>query len=470
MLRYLRWVALGSCGIVALLSCADGGRATHDMLAADGRVGLVVLNPGHYHAALVQKTMYEQVDPTVHVYAPDGPEVREYLGRIDGFNRRPEHPTSWRRQVYVGPDYLEKMLAQRAGHVVVLSGNNQKKTEYIMAAIDGGFNVFSDKPMCIDAAGFDVLERAFATARERGLLLYDIMTERYNTLRVLQKRLVLNEDVFGELQPGTPDDPSIVTESVHHFFKYVSGRPLRRPTWYFDTAQQGQGLVDVTTHLIDLVMWTCFPAEPIEFRNDVVVLHAERRPTLLTRQQYAKVTGATDFPDFLKGKLNDEGVLPYYSNGEMIYAVKGVHVKLAVTWNFEAPPGAGDTHYSLYRGSRAWIVIRQGKEQDYRPQLYVEPAGGVDPDELRSALRKALAGLENEYPGLSLRFWKHGWQVSVPEAHFIGHEAHFRKVTERYLRYLSAGKLPQWEVDYMLAKYHITTRALQMAMGPGGDE
>jgi hypothetical protein len=34
---------------------------------------------------------------------------------------------------------------------------------------------------------------------------------------------------------------------------------------------------------------------------------------------------------------------------------------------------------------------------------------------------------------------------------------------EAYLRYLDKGQLPDWEVPNMLAKYYITTQALEMA-------
>jgi len=227
------------------------------------------------------------------------------------------------------------------------------------------------------------------------------MTERFNRLCMLQKRLVLDRDVFGELQKGSAANPAVVKESVHHFFKYISGKPVRRPTWYFDTSQQGEGLVDVTTHLIDLVTWTCFPEQVIDYRNDVTVISGRHWPTMIAKSQYAKVTGAADFPDFLQDKLNDDGVLPYLSNGEIVYVMRGVHVKLAVTWDFEAPPGAGDTHHSLFRGSRAHVIIRQGAEQNYRPQLYVEPAPGVQAAPLGRALEKTVARLQGEYPGLA---------------------------------------------------------------------
>jgi len=56
---------------------------------------------------------------------------------------------------------------------------------------------FPDKPMCIDAEGFKLLEQAFAAAEKNGVLLYDIMTERFNILCILQKMFVLNKEVFG---------------------------------------------------------------------------------------------------------------------------------------------------------------------------------------------------------------------------------------------------------------------------------
>jgi predicted dehydrogenase len=355
------------------------------------------------------------------------------------------------------------MLAEKPGNVVVLSGNNQKKTMYIKSAVDAGLNVFSDKPMCIDAAGFRLLEQAFDKAEQNGVLLYDIMTERFNILCVLQKMLVLNKDVFGELKKGTVDEPAVVKESVHHFFKYISGIPIKRPTWYFDSTQQGEGLVDVTTHLIDLMMWTCFPEEPIDYRKDITVMKARRWPTMLTREQYEKVTRAPDFPDFLKGKLDNEGVLPYYSNGEMVFAMKDINMKLAVTWNFQAAQGGGDTHHSLFRGSKANVIIRQGKEENYRPELYVEPAPGASVVRLSASLKNAVTELQSKYPGLALKRLSHSWQVIIPDKHRIGHEAHFRIVTEKYLQYLAEGKLPEWEVPNMLAKYYITTRALELA-------
>src|SRR5437868_2817196 len=56
-------------------------------------VHLITLDPGHFHASLVQKFMYAGVDPVVHVYAPGGEaqdDLNERLKRIETFNSRPE--------------------------------------------------------------------------------------------------------------------------------------------------------------------------------------------------------------------------------------------------------------------------------------------------------------------------------------------------------------------------------------------
>ena len=94
---------------------------------------------------------------------------------------------------------------------------------------------------------------------KNNVLLYDIMTERYEITSILQKELSQDKTLFGELEKGTLENPAVTKESVHHYFKYVSGSPLIRPTWYYDVEQEGNGLVDVTTHLVDLIQWECFP-------------------------------------------------------------------------------------------------------------------------------------------------------------------------------------------------------------------
>ena len=86
-------------------------------------VRLMTLDPGHFHAALVQKSMYAEVDSEVHVFAPASPDLDLHLNRINGFNTRAKNPTAWKTQVHRADNSLDAMLKQRPGNVVVLDGN-----------------------------------------------------------------------------------------------------------------------------------------------------------------------------------------------------------------------------------------------------------------------------------------------------------------------------------------------------------
>lgn len=442
------------------LSCSFSGRSA--ALPA-GSVKIMTLDPGHFHAALVQKFSYEAVNPEVHVFAPSGSDVQDHLERIKGFNTRAENPTNWNEVVYTGPDFLDKMLKDRPGNFVVMAGNNRLKTRYIKACADAGLNQLCDKPMCIDKKGFDLLMAAFDSAKKNKVLLYDIMTERSEIVTILQKELMQVESVFGQLQKGTPENPAVDTESVHHLYKEVAGVPLKRPGWYFDTNQQGEGIVDVTTHLVDLIQWQCFPERIIDYKKDIRMIAAKRWPTMITKDQYTRITRLDDFIPELKSRLDSNGVLPCYTNGEINYAIKGVHARVRVIWNYEAPAGTKDTHFAVMKGTRSTLTIRQGKEQNYRPELYIEPAADqISP--VATALPKAVAKLQARYPGIALeRLPNNVWHIQVPDKYHVGHEAHFGEVTERYLKYLAAGKLPDWEVPNMIAKYFVTTSALELA-------
>ena len=417
-------------------------------------IKLVTLDPGHFHAALVQKRMYPGVDSTVHVYAPAGDDIQQHLQRIERYNTATE-PTAWREEVYTGPDYLEHMLADGAGNVVVLSGNNGRKTEYIRAAVENGYHVLADKPMVIDLTEYELLEQTLREAEAKDLLVYDIMTERFEITTMLQRAFSQLPEVFGELLEGTQGNPAISKESVHHFSKLVSGQPLVRPAWFFDVKQQGEGIVDVATHLVDLVLWETFPDEPID-TSDVGVVSARRWATEMTREQFAHVTGRDEFPDYL-GPAVREGNLEVYANGEIDFMVRGVHGKVSVVWNYEAPPGAADTHYSIMRGSRADLVIRQDAAQDYQPTLYVELKGELTEE----AMTAIVVSLHDRFPGLYFTPVKKGYEIVIPPELRSGHEDHFGQVTEQYLRYLRQGGMPEWERVNMLTKYWVTTRGMR---------
>jgi predicted dehydrogenase len=446
--------------MLTLFFLSSSCRTKEASIPAEPNIKLITLEPGHFHAALVQKKMYDGIDSIVHVYSTGGNDLNLHLGRIETFNSRAQEPTHWDEQVITTEDPLKKMLEDKSGNVVVLSGNNKKKTEYIARSIEGGLHVLADKPMVISSEGFRQLTGVFETAKKSDRILYDIMTERFEITTILQRALSQIPEVFGSLEKGSQENPSLTKESVHHFHKNVAGSVLTRPAWFMDTEQQGEGIVDVTTHLVDLVQWEAFPEQSLD-TSDVKILSAKRWTTSMTRSQFKAITKLDEFPDYLaKNRVNDS-TIEVYSNGEINYALRGVHAKVSVIWAYKAKDGTGDTHYSIMRGSKANLVIRQGEEQGFKPTLYIEPISNNA--EYAKALTEKFLNLANQYPGIDLKKVSAGWEVVIPDTFKEGHEAHFSRVMENFITYLRDRKLPDWEVPNMITKYYTTTKALELA-------
>ena len=409
----------------------------------------VTVDPGHFHAALVQKEMYSAISPRVHVYAPLGADLVDFLARISRFNHRTPNPTRWEMEVHAAPDYMQRMAAERTGDIAVFSGRNRGKIDKILAAIEAGFHVLADKPWVIRTEDLPTLRRALDLAGEKGLVVYDIMTERFEITSMLQRELVNSPEVFGEQTKGAPDDPAVYMESIHHIFKLVAGIPNPRPAWFFDIHEQGEALSDVGTHLVDLVQWTLYPEQPVD-AGDTRVISASRWPTVVPPEQFKAVTGEAR-----------EGSLDYYCNSAVVYAIRGVHVKLDALWNWEAPQGTGDTHYAWYRGTRSKIEVRQGAAEKYRPELYVVSSDAA----VKAALKARVAELQARYPGIGVE--ERGAEdqlVTIPDSYRVGHEAHFAQVTRQFLEYLeNPASLPAWEKPNMLAKYFVATTGVRMS-------
>ena len=73
--------------LLGMAACTpDADESSMESVEAEKTVRLMTLNPGHFHAGLVHKYEYDQVDQTVHIYAPDGQELESHLALIDRFN------------------------------------------------------------------------------------------------------------------------------------------------------------------------------------------------------------------------------------------------------------------------------------------------------------------------------------------------------------------------------------------------
>jgi predicted dehydrogenase len=435
-------------------------------------VKFMTLDPGHFHAALVHKKMTPGVDRRVAIYAPLGPDLVGHLNRLIGFNTRKDDPTAWEaevRAVPAGVDPLARLLEERPGNVVMLSGRNDVKIDRIKAAVEAGLNVLSDKPWVIEAENLPKLESALATAQAKGLVAFDMMTERYEVTSQLLRELAADPEVFGRIVPGDEKTPGLTMTSTHYLMKLVAGVPNRRPAWYFDTRVQGEGLSDVGTHLVDLSFWTLFPETPIAV-SDITLHTAERRPTKVSRADFAKVTGEADFPASVAGSVRD-GVLDYYCNTYVDYSVRGVRVRVAALWDFEQPVNEGDTAEYAYNGTLARLEMRQSKATGFKPEIFIIPHAGPKAAAVLDAAAKRIAAVQSRYPGVALSTKPAAAggteaHVAIPDKYRVGHEAHFASVVEAFLGYLkNPASMPAWERPNMIAKYFVTTGGVKLSRG-----
>jgi predicted dehydrogenase len=426
-------------------------------------VRLITLDPGHFHAALLQKEMLPGLARRVHIYAPLGPDLLAHLDRIRQFNTRPVQPTSWELDIHTGPDFLDRLLAERPGNVVVLSGNNQHKVDRLLACLRAGFHVLADKPWIIQAEDLPQLQTALDTATQRGVVAFDAMTQRYEITCLLQKELVQDTGIFGVCLSGSEADPAVHMESVHYLRKEVAGVPLLRPPWFFDLRQQGECLADAGPHLVDLVQWTLFPGRTLDYRTDIEVRRASRKAILLTQAQFQSLTGQAGFPEFLQGALRGNR-LEYFADNRVQYTVRGIHVQLDTRWEYEAPPGGKDTEFALFWGSRSRIEVRQSRQEQFIPEVYVVPNQAADRAAVRQTLEGRIQTWQDRFPGLEMREEAEQLHLVIPAALRVGHEAHFALLVRDFLASLHhPDSIPAYEGPNLLAKYFVTTQGVALA-------
>jgi predicted dehydrogenase len=426
-------------------------------------VHLMTFEPAHFHAALIQKEMQPDVAVRVDVYAQSGDDLNAHLKRIEQFNARGENPTRWQEIVHTNGKPLVQMLAEKPGNVVVVSGKNCGKIDVLGKVVGAKLNVLCDKPWIIEPEDFSKLKTTLDAADVNGVIAYDGMTQRFEVSCQLPRELVNDKAVFGKLERGSEVRPAVEMESVHYLLKEVAGMPLLRPAWYFDISQQGEALADIGTHLVDLVQWTLFPEQSIQYKTDIKLFSANRWPTEISLAQFQRITGEKAFPDYLYKSIHD-GSLEYFANDILTYQLRGTFVKLTVKWGYEAPDGGKDSEAASFQGTKSRVEVRQGKQEKYLPVIYVIPNKPELNAEIEAALKSKVVTMQRNYPGLALKSHGDEFELVIPDALRIGHEAHFALLARRFLDYVHDPKsLPSWEKPNMLAKYYTTTEGVKLA-------
>ncbi len=421
---------------------------------------LAFLDPGHFHAALTLGDRHPRVRDELVVHAPKGPELDDFLALVDAFNHRRERPTGWRVTVHAGERSLERLVDERPGDVVVLAGRNDRKLATIRRLHDAGFHVLADKPWMTGPDGLDDLHHVLAAPRagaDRPLAV-EMMTGRHEITARLAERLVREADVFGRFADGGADEPGIEITSIHHLEKTVDGRPLRRPPWYFDVRVQGDGIADIPTHMVDRAQRLVRAAatDPADDAPRLELLAARTWSTAVPRALFARVTGQPEFPPELAAVVAGSE-LAYRGNAALSFRAGSVRVALDTRWDLSAPPGGGDTHRSVMRGTRSLVRVEQGPATGFHRRLSIEPRG--EPERVEAALTRALAAWQGTHPGLSLAPAAAGWEIRVPPALDTGHERHFPLVLADFLALVDDGRRPARLAADTLAKYTLLAQA-----------
>ena len=98
------------------------------------------------------------------------------------------------------------------------------------------------------------------------------------------------------------------------------------------------------------------------------------------------------FQEYLNKNV-DEDSLEIYCNGMInYYHLKGVHAETSghlalCIWN--------QGHPLFHHGTKANLIIRQGKEEKFRPTLYIEPVG--DPKSLEATIATDFETIQKKF-------------------------------------------------------------------------
>lgn len=439
-------------------------------MSASAQTVLAFLDPGHFHAALTLKFANPRVARDVRVYARPGPDLDAFVALIEAFNTRADAPTNWRLHVHRCADPVALLIEQcapvsfsdRPANAAVLAGRNHVKLERIEALQRAGIPVLADKPWLTDPEAVTRLDAI--TKREP--LARDIMTSRYDPLTRLRLQIVARPDLFGTFISANSDEPAIEIGSKHHLLKLVNGEPLARPPWYFDIGVQGDGLVDIQSHMVDQAQWLAAAAGDTkashEYARDVTDLDVERWATPVPLDLFQACTGQATFPEPLASYVRGE-VLALHCNSVIRYKLGGIAVQQRAQWGQREPEGTGDVMSCVLRGTRCHVVLEHGPHTDWRMELHLRAVPGVA---LKSAVEEAVSDWQDEWPGLGAVTAGDGFRLDVPTSLLSGHEQHFAMVLNRFLDDLRSADHDSTEAARIRLRYTLLAEARRAAGDP----
>ena len=161
---------------------------------------------------------------------------------------------------FVGFDSYLKVI-QSGVDVVLLATPPAFRPDHLVAAIDAGKHVFSEKPVAVDAPGVRKVLEAAKKAREKKLAILSGFCLRYDSA---------NRAIFGKVLKG--DIGEIKTVSTFRNGGELWYKP-RQPdwssmtnqmrNWYYYNWLSGDFLVEMAVHSIDMMSWAMGDKMPV---------------------------------------------------------------------------------------------------------------------------------------------------------------------------------------------------------------
>lgn len=96
--------------------------------------------------------------------------------------------------------------------------------------------------------------------------------------------------------------------------------------------------------------------------------------------------------------------------------------------------------------------------------MYVAATDPAEHAAVLKKLRDKCDVLQREFVGMSVADLGAEAQVMIPDSWRATHEDHFGAVMDEFVRYFQSPRaVPPWERPNALARYYITTKAVEMA-------
>src|SRR4030095_1884991 len=188
-------------------------------------------------------------------------------------------------------------------------------------------------------------------------------------------------------------------------------------------------------------------------------LSARAWSTRVPAEAFRRITGEAGVPRGLEPFLARD-VLSYRCTAELVYRIGRVTASAATRWNLLPVPSGGDASHSVVHGTHADIRLEQSARTGHRRRVFLEPR--TDADVVGRALRDTVTAWQAELPGGGVApppRGPRGYEVTVPPPLDGGHETHFARVLDEFLRVVDDRRWPAALAARTLAKYTLLAEA-----------